>query len=271
MKRLTYLLLLTLAVTLSACNFAYGQSRTNRIWRPCPGSTIPASVAISSGGAIALTPCSGQTVTTSGGAVSNSFTTLTTTTTGLVRFDSPSLILSNNSLSNLNINNAIANTITLGDITASSAGSLAVGAQNYFSVPTAATLQLGASNGGALARIDLSRPTSTVTFTTTTLDLASSGFGPASLRLRRTITAGGVTGNATINLMNGTVNFAAAATTITVTNSTVSATSQIIVTPQRLDGTCRTFVVDAKGPSTFNITATAACTAETQVAFWVTN
>lgn len=64
MKRLLYLFLVSIAVTLSACNFAYGQfSRTNRIFRPCTGSTTPASVAISSVGAITLTPCSGQGIT----------------------------------------------------------------------------------------------------------------------------------------------------------------------------------------------------------------
>lgn len=45
--------------------FGSGQtvnSRTNMIFRPCSGSTTPASVKISTAGAISLTPCSGQTI-----------------------------------------------------------------------------------------------------------------------------------------------------------------------------------------------------------------
>lgn len=46
--------------------FALGtsaQTRVNQIYRPCAGSTTPASVRISTAGGISLTPCSGQTIT----------------------------------------------------------------------------------------------------------------------------------------------------------------------------------------------------------------
>lgn len=74
MKRFTFLILLSIIVTISACNFAYAQ-RTSRIYRPCPGSTTPAAVTISVLGAISISPCSGQTVTLPAGTVyGSSFT-----------------------------------------------------------------------------------------------------------------------------------------------------------------------------------------------------
>lgn len=211
--------LLTIAILAAAAVSASGQfSRTNRIFRPCASTTTPASVAISSVGAITLTPCATQ-------------------------------------------------PITLGT---SSEGIISVGQfNNYIDFPDGDIFQIGGIVGGLGAALWVDRVNNKISFSSTSMDW--SVHGPSSWNLRRTITTAGTTGNQTINLINGTVNFAAAATTITVTNSTVSATSQIIVTPQRLDGTCRTFVVDAKGAGTFNIVATAACTAETSVAFWVTN
>lgn len=88
--------------------------------------------------------------------------------------------------------------------------------------------------------------------------------------LQRTITAGGTTGAQVINKPNGSVNFAIAATSLVVTNSIVSATSLINATAQANDATCYVKNVVA-GVGSFTINMTAACTAETKVAFWVTN
>lgn len=91
------------------------------------------------------------------------------------------------------------------------------------------------------------------------------------LALSRTITAGGTTGAQTINKMAGTVNFAAAATSIVVTNSTVTATSIVFPVIRTADTTC-TFVksvVPAAG--SFTITLNAGCAAETSIGFFVTN
>ena len=65
MKRLIYIALLLFTVHCSLLT-ATAQSRTNRLTRPCPGSTTPATVSISVAGNITLTPCSGGTVTVNG-------------------------------------------------------------------------------------------------------------------------------------------------------------------------------------------------------------
>jgi hypothetical protein len=68
MKRFILYILLSIGVILSTCNFATAQSRTNRIYRPCPASTTSAAVSISVMGAITLSPCSGQTVSLPSGS-----------------------------------------------------------------------------------------------------------------------------------------------------------------------------------------------------------
>lgn len=91
-----------------------------------------------------------------------------------------------------------------------------------------------------------------------------------TFNLERTNTAGGTTGNQTINKPNGSVNIAAAGTGVVVTNNTVFSTSNILALTQTNDATCsvKNAVPTA---STITITMTAACTAETRVAFWVYN
>lgn len=91
-----------------------------------------------------------------------------------------------------------------------------------------------------------------------------------SLDLDRTNTAGGTTGNRTINKMAGSVNFAAAATSLVVTNSLVTTSSNIFVQIQTNDATAvLKNVVPAAGSFTINMAT--APTAETRVAFLVTN
>lgn len=86
----------------------------------------------------------------------------------------------------------------------------------------------------------------------------------------RTMTTAGTTGAQTINKPAGSVNFAAAATTLVVTDSFALTTSGILVTPQAADTTCKSFAV-TRAAGSFTLTANAACTAETAVYFQVNN
>jgi hypothetical protein len=85
-----------------------------------------------------------------------------------------------------------------------------------------------------------------------------------------TVTAGGTTGDQTINKVSGTVNFAAGATAITVTNSLVSTTS-IVFAVVRTNDTTATIKNVVPGSGSFVITLTAAATAETSVGFFTIN
>ena len=86
----------------------------------------------------------------------------------------------------------------------------------------------------------------------------------------KTITAGGTTGNQTINKLAGTVNIAAAGTTITVTNSLVTANSIVLTTVRTNDATAIIKnTVCAAG--SFVINMNAAVTAETSIGFFVVN
>jgi len=128
---------------------------------------------------------------------------------------------------------------------------------------------IGAGNvAGALVRLFTSGAHPVEFYTAATLRMGVSGAG--SITLERTNTAGGTTGNQTINKMAGSVNFAAAATTLTVTNSLVSATSNVFCAVQTGDATAAIKNV-VPGAGSFVITLSAAATAETRVAFWVTN
>lgn len=85
-----------------------------------------------------------------------------------------------------------------------------------------------------------------------------------------TKTPAGTTGSQTINNPTGTVNFAAAASSLVVTNSTVTTNSSIFCTIRTNDATALIKnVVPAAG--SFTITLNAAATAETSVGFLVIN
>ena len=210
------ILLLVLALSVLACN---AQSRSNRIYRPCPATTSLATVEVEKDGDIDLTACSGRSIVLSG---------LTQITNGT----SPSglSITSTNSF--------------LGDFNNN-------------------------SNGTYLRIIDSS---STYAFNA---DASAAGIFAlqeiADYQLNRTITAGGTTGNRTINKTAGTVNFAAAATAITVTNSLVTTSSLIFTTIRTADATCTFVKSTVPGSGSFVITLNAGCTAETSVGFLVLN
>lgn len=93
---------------------------------------------------------------------------------------------------------------------------------------------------------------------------------PENVKVQATITAGGTTGNQTINKTSGTVNFAAAATAITVTNSLVTSSS-LVFAVVRTNDTTATIKNVVPGTGSFVITLTAGATAETSVGFLVVN
>lgn len=91
-----------------------------------------------------------------------------------------------------------------------------------------------------------------------------------SINVTKTITTPGTTGDQTINKLAGTVNIAAAGTTVTVTNSLVTANSIIMCTVQTNDTTAvLKNVVPTAGSFVINLNA--ATTAETAIAFFVIN
>lgn len=88
--------------------------------------------------------------------------------------------------------------------------------------------------------------------------------------LPATNTATGTTGNQTINKASGTVNIAAAGTTVTVTNSLVSANSIVVATLRTNDATAYIKNV-VPGAGTFTINLGAAATGEVNIGFVVFN
>jgi hypothetical protein len=100
--------------------------------------------------------------------------------------------------------------------------------------------------------------------------LGQSGNEVLSLYLSKTITAAGTTGAQTINKASGSVNLAAAATSLVVTDSLVSTSSVILCTVGSNDTTCKSVQAVAASGS-FTIYPNAAPTAETRVNFIITN
>ena len=90
------------------------------------------------------------------------------------------------------------------------------------------------------------------------------------LILDKTITAAGTTGAQTINKTCGSVNFAAAATSLVVTNSRVTTSSVIVATVATNDSTMKT-VLAVPASGSFTLYANAAATAETRVNWIVIN
>lgn len=91
-----------------------------------------------------------------------------------------------------------------------------------------------------------------------------------NITVNKTVTAAGTTGAQTINATSGSVNFAAAATSLAVTNNLVTALSIITCTVATNDTTLKA-VQCVAGSGIFTIFASAAATAETRVNFLVIN
>lgn len=124
---------------------------------------------------------------------------------------------------------------------------------------------IGAGGGGTTVFVGHPSPSTTESY----------GLGVAANRwsglfLGQTVTAAGTTGAQTINKASGRVNFAAAATSLVVTNSLVTASSVIIATVQSNDTTMKSVQAVAAAGS-FTLYANAAATAETKVGFFVLN
>ena len=98
---------------------------------------------------------------------------------------------------------------------------------------------------------------------------AANYFG-GDMQFNKTVTAAGTTGAQTISKNAGTVNFAAAATSLVVTNTLVTTSSIIICTVGTNDTTMKSALAVAAAGS-FTIYANAAATAETRVNFIVIN
>jgi hypothetical protein len=90
------------------------------------------------------------------------------------------------------------------------------------------------------------------------------------LAIDKTITAAGSTGNKTINKQGGSVNFAASAVSVKVTNSLVTTDSLIFLTIAANDTTMKSVRYVASAGQ-FIIYPDAVPTAETRVNFWVVN
>lgn len=85
-----------------------------------------------------------------------------------------------------------------------------------------------------------------------------------------TVTAGGTTGNQTINKPSGTVNFATGTSTLTVTNS-LCTTSSIVFAVVRTNDAAAIIKNVVPGSGSFVITLNAATGAETSVGFFIIN
>ncbi len=102
------------------------------------------------------------------------------------------------------------------------------------------------------------------------VDLGTAALSFRQLFLDQTITAGATTGNQTINKSAGTVNFAAAATALTVTSDKVTTSSLVFAEKRTNDTTCNIQSV-VPGSGSFVINMTAGCASETSVGWWILN
>ena len=102
------------------------------------------------------------------------------------------------------------------------------------------------------------------------MDGTAANYFGGDMQFNKTVTAGGTTGAQTISKNAGTVNFAAAATSLVVTNTLVTTSSIIICTVGTNDTTMKSALAVAAAGS-FTIHSNAAATAETRVNFIVIN
>jgi hypothetical protein len=165
----------------------------------------------------------------------------------------------------------IASTFTLGSLRHFYASQNTIGAgsavTNQYGYHAELTLTGATNNYGFFGNIAAS-------VGTTRYNLYMNGTAPnylaGDLQLAKTVTAAGTTGAQTINKTTGTVNFAAGAASLVVTNSLVTANSIIIATVGSNDTTMKSVAVVA-GAGSFTLYANAAATAETRVNFLITN
>ncbi len=103
-----------------------------------------------------------------------------------------------------------------------------------------------------------------------TQDLIGTGVPAQQIAAMIGTATAGSTGSVTLNTPTGIVKMAAAASSLTLTNSYITANSLIFCTVQTSDGTAKSaLAVPAAGSAT--IVTNAAATGTTNIAFWVVN
>lgn len=131
-----------------------------------------------------------------------------------------------------------------------------------------AGVDLGNTSGGNFRTLYVTNVSSTGSVSSTRLAVVNSGI----FSVDKTITPIGTTGAQTINKSAGTVNFAALASSLVVTNSLVTATAQVFCAPVKTDGTFTSCVASTTaGGGSFTMRANSAATAETPAIFFVIN
>lgn len=147
----------------------------------------------------------------------------------------------------------------------SNTGSSPIQIGGYFTLgvtaPTYTSAALEADNATTTSNIFTARDNGTNVF-----EIQDNG----KVVLASTQTTTGTTGAQTINKATGSVNFAAAAQTLVVTNSFATTSSNIFVQVEGTDATATSARI-TKASGSFTITLNAAATAETRVSFWVIN
>lgn len=131
-------------------------------------------------------------------------------------------------------------------------------------------IQSGSAASGNGGIIYISAGTGTGTNGSINITSDKTEFSTGYIQLPAVNTAGGDTGDKTINTISGKVNFAAAAQTLTVTNNKVTTASSVFPSIMTNDATATSAQVVAAAGS-FTIYLNAPATAETAVAFLVVN
>lgn len=241
-----------------------------QIRQKCPNTSVYASVYISGLGAENATPCVNRdfTVTTTGtGKINLSGAVVYSSTVSLANGTAaaPSLNFTNSTTTGLYRSAAD----TLGLATAGVMRSTFAASDIILNATRATMGDTAVTANGTFFRATDS--TKTFSFATTDNLAIVDAAAVNKFQLQRTITAGGTTGAQTINKPAGTVNIAAGAASVAITNNTVTTTSIPVITLRTADGTC-TFVKSAVSTAnTLTITLNANCTAETSVGFIVYN
>lgn len=274
MKRSIYTIALALIAVFSACSYSYAQSPTT-IKQKCqtPYGSSYGKVQVASSGDINVNPCPTKSTTFTGTVIlpqGGSPVSGTGTANHVTRWTGTNTIGDTGLIWNgtaFSVQNTAGNATFQMQVfpSAIGAGSFAVGASStsFFATDEGtATATVRGTSG-----MNLDAGTGTMFLTAANSDETA----VSNYKLKRTITAAGTTGAQTISKPNGSVNLAAGATSIVITNTLVTTSSTLIATLNTADTTC-TFVKSAvPTANTITVTVNAACNAETCVAFWVFN
>lgn len=287
-------------LTVVAC----GQSRTNRLYRPCPGVGQQARVEINRSGDVDLVPCSGRSLLLNGVPFSNGFTISGAGRTNYIPYFSSETNLAKSPLSwdgtVFNFNNATGDSLYTLKFIPSATGYFQVGtdfedARLYYDF-FYKTFYVNAGSSWPSTKLEL-QPSGTNIWTqqfavgdidavdnstyfnlndsAQTFTFAGSGnakmefLGVGNFFFRRTITFAGC-GGVTINRPVGTANVCSGSTSVQVNNSIVNSNSIILPVARTYDATCsvRAVVPDA---GNFIIYMTAACSGDTSIGWIVLN